>query len=597
MYYPTIQDAELIVSQMNKRYNMNVVIINKGQLEFALDKPKINLYGKEQYQTLYQKAAVLMETINKIHALSDGNKRTAMMAADFMIKVNGGELVLPLKTIRLSVDTAMDENDLMSEEIQLWFKIHIAMNSIQLRILLEEHLEEEAILRTLLDKSEYEDAEKILSNWLAFDSYPEHKKAWAQLVENWKKSDKKIENKKQEKTSINSSDKWRSIVYLAKLATTDAHTIDFERKNVNDLLYRGHSLPELKVHEKRIKEREMNLQKKLNDIDTLWENAFIFDQFNRYEYAVSCFDKLIQIVEESEHPMLHKMQILVYDLDRYEEALDIGRKILKKTPDNRSALAFSGVALSCLKRNEEALEYLDKALKYDPENSNILRSKAIVLNDLGKNEESQKYYEKAFELDPEDVSHIIDMGIVLAEKGKNKEALKYYDKALKKEPDDVHALYNKGLSLHELDDIEGGLNCYAEVLKIDPDNIRSLINTGSQLSNMGKRSESLPYLKKALEIEPDHPVGLMSMGITLTFLKQYDEALKNFNILLKTQPENKDVLYNIAGIYSLQGKIIDSLECLEKICRIDPKAKDAAKKDDVFKNLRDSERFKMIINS
>ena len=85
MYYPTIKDVEIIIEKLNKRYNMNVTVINRGQLEFALEKPKIELFDHEQYRELYQKSAVLMETLTKSHVLSDGNKRCAMMVAEFSL--------------------------------------------------------------------------------------------------------------------------------------------------------------------------------------------------------------------------------------------------------------------------------------------------------------------------------------------------------------------------------------------------------------------------------------------------------------------------------------------------------------------------------
>ncbi len=69
---------------------MNVVIVKKGQLGFALEKPKMAACGHEQYPELHQKAAALMEAVTKIHPLSDGNKRMAMMLAELMINANGG---------------------------------------------------------------------------------------------------------------------------------------------------------------------------------------------------------------------------------------------------------------------------------------------------------------------------------------------------------------------------------------------------------------------------------------------------------------------------------------------------------------------------
>ena len=133
-----------------------------------------------------------METITKIHTLSDGNKRTAMMAAEFMIKANGGELSLPLKAIRLSVNTAMDSTDSMTELIQKWFKLHTAMNSNQLCLMLMESIEEESIIKKLWELKKFSKVEKLLSKWMAFDSYPEHMKAWNELGKQWKECEESI---------------------------------------------------------------------------------------------------------------------------------------------------------------------------------------------------------------------------------------------------------------------------------------------------------------------------------------------------------------------------------------------------------------------
>ena len=48
-------------------YGTDTAIMNRGQLELILDKPRMVLCGKEQYPELYQKAAVLMESICKAH--------------------------------------------------------------------------------------------------------------------------------------------------------------------------------------------------------------------------------------------------------------------------------------------------------------------------------------------------------------------------------------------------------------------------------------------------------------------------------------------------------------------------------------------------
>ena len=93
-----------------------------------------------------------METLTKAHCLSDGNKRLAMLAAEIMAYRNGATLVHPLKSIRFSVDTAMNAEDAMRDEIQLWFKTHLARDDTELAIMLEERLGEEYTIYKLVSE-------------------------------------------------------------------------------------------------------------------------------------------------------------------------------------------------------------------------------------------------------------------------------------------------------------------------------------------------------------------------------------------------------------------------------------------------------------
>ena len=165
------------------------MIINRGQLEFVLEKPKEKFGGNAIYPELYQKAAILMEAMTKLHTLSDGNKRTAMLTAEYMIRANGGYMALPLKAIRMSVNVAMDKDDIMRDEIQKWFKAHVAMNLHELSAMLKERTEEEELIKNLLKSGKIAQVGKLLDQWLAFDNYPEHKKEWDELKALWKQKD------------------------------------------------------------------------------------------------------------------------------------------------------------------------------------------------------------------------------------------------------------------------------------------------------------------------------------------------------------------------------------------------------------------------
>ena len=67
-YYLTVHHVEMIIHDIGRTENTKLVITNRGHLEFALEKPKMIVYGSEQYLELYRKAVTLTETITKAHA-------------------------------------------------------------------------------------------------------------------------------------------------------------------------------------------------------------------------------------------------------------------------------------------------------------------------------------------------------------------------------------------------------------------------------------------------------------------------------------------------------------------------------------------------
>jgi death-on-curing protein len=60
-----------------------------GLLEAALARPATTVYGVDAYPDLVHKAAALMHSIVKNHALMDGNKRLGWLAAVVFVGFNG----------------------------------------------------------------------------------------------------------------------------------------------------------------------------------------------------------------------------------------------------------------------------------------------------------------------------------------------------------------------------------------------------------------------------------------------------------------------------------------------------------------------------
>lgn len=71
-----------------------VLVRDHGLLQSALARPQATAFGTDAYAGLEQKAAALLHSLARNHALVDGNKRLALSATIAFLGVNGRRLTL-----------------------------------------------------------------------------------------------------------------------------------------------------------------------------------------------------------------------------------------------------------------------------------------------------------------------------------------------------------------------------------------------------------------------------------------------------------------------------------------------------------------------
>ena len=91
MIYLTIEDL-LIVA--NRVIDGEVLLRAAGLLDSAAARPQTTIFGEDAYPDVHAKAAALLLSICKNHALIDGNKRLALAGTIVMLGVNGWTLTL-----------------------------------------------------------------------------------------------------------------------------------------------------------------------------------------------------------------------------------------------------------------------------------------------------------------------------------------------------------------------------------------------------------------------------------------------------------------------------------------------------------------------
>jgi len=73
---------------------LDYAVRDYGLLEAALARPQATAFGKDAYPDLDAKAAALLHSLARNHALIDGNKRLALAAVIAFYGINGRRLAL-----------------------------------------------------------------------------------------------------------------------------------------------------------------------------------------------------------------------------------------------------------------------------------------------------------------------------------------------------------------------------------------------------------------------------------------------------------------------------------------------------------------------
>lgn len=125
MRYVTVDELVYINEQVVTGEAIHSIVEGKravrdmGLLEAAAARPMASAFGEDAYMTLGEKAAVLLHSVARNHPFADGNKRTATVAALFMLAVNGQQVTWDAEEA-LSWIIAIAEGKQKAEAFAAW---------------------------------------------------------------------------------------------------------------------------------------------------------------------------------------------------------------------------------------------------------------------------------------------------------------------------------------------------------------------------------------------------------------------------------------------------------------------------------------------
>ncbi len=114
--YLTLEDLLSLVSDLKVG-----PVRDLGLLQSAASRPETELWGQEAYPSLEEKAAALLHSLVRNHALVDGNKRLGWLATVVFLDING-------RWLEVDDDSAVDfvlrvaSGEVSVEDITDWLR-------------------------------------------------------------------------------------------------------------------------------------------------------------------------------------------------------------------------------------------------------------------------------------------------------------------------------------------------------------------------------------------------------------------------------------------------------------------------------------------
>jgi len=268
-----------------------------------------------------------------------------------------------------------------------------------------------------------------------------------------------------------------------------------------------------------------------------------FHQFRRrgYDFARQLFQRAIEIdpgYARAYAGIADCYSYLYMYWDASEENLksaeEASRKALLLDPELAEAHVARGLALSLSKRFDDAQMEFETAVRLDPKLFEARYFYARTFFQNGNLPEAARLFEEASQVNPDDYQSPNMLGMVYSAMNR---------------PQDAQAAYRRAMLAAE------------KHLELHPDDARALYLGAQALSRLGERARSLDWARRALAIDP----------------------------------EDCGILYNVACVYALEGKVEEALDCLEKAVGRAYWYQRWMERDSDLENLRSHPRFLALL--
>lgn len=238
---------------------------------------------------------------------------------------------------------------------------------------------------------------------------------------------------------------------------------------------------------------------------------------------------------------------LLIELERYDEALEIGAAITDLDARDERGFALQATALTWQGQPALAIPIALSGLELNPRYTPLHAALTRAYVDTDRWTEALETGERGLSVNPDDADLIRAYAYVLQSVGSYNEAINYLQRAIELRPTYLPTHFElAGLYLAR-DENSSAIDLYNRVLSIDPRNARGMLRLCLAYRKVGEFARALGFCKDSVENEPSDPAAQFQLGLLHYRERQFNESRAAFQQCLA----HDDGSYDLSCRYRL----------------------------------------------
>jgi len=180
------------------------------------------------------------------------------------------------------------------------------------------------------------------------------------------------------------------------------------------------------------------------ELRQLFEQGMAAHRAGRLDQAEKFYRQVLR-ADAASFPTLHMLGFLKAQQGKYDDAITLLNKAVRKNPADPAALAHYAHALMAAQKFGEALAAYDRLLAIQPTHIEAHYNRGVIFSQQQRYEEALAALDQALTLQPNAAAAHFNRGVVLAELERHREALESYDQVLALNPAYAPALANRAM--------------------------------------------------------------------------------------------------------------------------------------------------------